>query len=151
MLYTGKNFEQLTIKGVVVKKIFMFLVLIILVVVCGVIIARNTIAKNAIMKGTKEVLGQDLTIGDIDIGLLTTNVKVNSLQVYNPKGYTEKYIADVNELFINYSLLDILKGFIHFPEIRVNIEQLNIEKDKNGVLNVDHFKPESSKKQSKEK
>lgn len=119
------------------------LLIVVAVVIIGGLLARNIIATNLIEKGAKNLVGLKLTIGNIDLGILKTNMKVDDLDVYNPSGYTEKYIAELPLIFVNYALLDIIKGFIHLPELEINLQQVNVEKDKNGVLNLDHIQTKS--------
>lgn len=134
------------------KKFFIILLIIIAVVVVGALLARNIIATNLIEKGARNLVGLKLTISNINIGIFKTFVKVDDLKVYNPSGYTEKYIADLPNIYINYALMDIIKGFIHLPELDINIAQVNAEKDKNGVFNINHIQPkvESKPKAQKE-
>jgi len=125
------------------KKVIVLLLVIVLIAVAVFIGARNIIAKNMIEKGVRDSVGQELSIGRINIGVVTPDLRIKDLQVHNPSGYTEKLLAEVPDLFVNYALIDIIKGFIHFPELRINIKQINVEKDKNGVMNIDRFKPET--------
>jgi len=131
------------------KKLLLALVAIIVIILAVVVIARNSLIKNGIEKGVNKLVGQKLTIESIHAGLLNTNLEVKNLKIYNPAGYTEQLLIEMPEFFANYALIDIIKGFIHFPEIRLDIKQVNVEKDKNGVLNTDHFKTKE-KKETKE-
>lgn len=132
------------------KKILIFILLLIAILALGLIIFRNTLIKNGIEKSVKKIVQQEIAIDSISAGLLTTNLAIENLKVYNPIGYTEKLLLESQEIYIDYVLKDIIKGFLHFPSVRLNIKQVNVEKDKNGILNIDHFKPARKEGDSKE-
>lgn len=122
------------------KKLGLILLAILVVLFFLVITARNMIVKSIMEKGVNESVGQKITVGDVDVGITGTEIKFDKLEIYNPSGYTDKLLADVRELYIDYALMDIIKGFIHLPELKIGIKEMNVEKDKNGVLNLEHFK-----------
>lgn len=122
------------------KKFGLIVLVILIAAVIAVVMARNTIIKNAIEKGVNEIVGQKVTVGNVNAEILATKIKFDALKVYNPAGYTDEFLTNIRELYINYALLDIIKGFIHLPELRIDIKEMNVEKDKKGVLNLDHFK-----------
>jgi uncharacterized protein involved in outer membrane biogenesis len=127
------------------KKALLIMATIIVIVLAVIIITRNSIIKNSIEKGVNKLVGQKLTIEKINAGLLSTDLEIKDLKIFNPEGYTEKLLLEMPEFFADYALIDIIRGFIHFPEIRLNIKQVNVEKDKNGLLNTDHFKSKDKK------
>lgn len=131
------------------KKVGLVILVLLVVIVFFVLSIRNTIIKNVLEKGTKEMVGQKITIGDVSAGIMETKIKFDRLEVYNPAGYTDKFLADIHELYINYALLDILKGFIHLPELKIDIKEMNVEKDKGGILNLEHFKSKKEEATSK--
>lgn len=131
------------------KKFIFILLAVIIVLVIGAFLARNAIVTYLMEKGARDLVGLKLTVDNVDVGLFSTTVELEEIKVYNPKGYTEKYLAEVKEVFVNYALGDIIKGFIHLPEVRINIKQVNAEKDKNGVINIDHVEPAPKEKKEK--
>lgn len=121
-------------------KKFLFTVLIILIIaVVGILFMRNAIATYLLEKGFKDLIGLKLTTNNINLGILETDIKVDGLTVYNPSGYTEKILAELPQIYIDYSLQDIIKMFLHFPQLSINISQINVEKDSSGNLNVDYI------------
>lgn len=138
------------------KKFGLILLVILVVAIIAAMATRNAIIKNVIEKGVNEAVGQKITVGNVDVGIFETKIKFGRLEVYNPSGYTDKLLADIHELYINYALMDIINGFIHLPELKIDIKEMNVEKDKKGVLNLEHFKgkegeakPEAKKEEKK--
>lgn len=133
-------------------KKFGFILLVILVVaVFLVIFTRNAIVKSILEKGVNEAVGQKIIVGNVDVGIFETKIKFDRFEVYNPSGYTDKFLADIHELYINYALMDIIKGFIHLPELKIDIKEMNVEKDNKGVLNLEHFKGKEAEAKPEEK
>lgn len=132
------------------KKVFLFILIIIAVLAAGLIIFRDTLIKNGIEKGVREMVQQEITVGSISTGLLATDLLIKNLEVYNPAGYTEKILLESPEIYVDYVLTDVIKGFLHFPEVRLNIREVNVEKDKNGVENISYFRPAGGKAKKKE-
>lgn len=132
------------------KKFFLILLVVIVVAVVGALLARNTIATYLLEKGVKDLLGLKLTVGNIKIGVFHTDIGIDKVKVYNPAGYTEKLIAELKEIYVEYALMDIIKGFVHLPELNINIEQVNVEKNKDGALNLDCIKTTTAPAPKKE-
>lgn len=124
------------------KKFLILLFIILIICLIGLVIGRNIIAKNVLERSVDKLIGQKLTIKGIQVGLLGTDITIEDLRVYNPSGYSEVFLTTIPEIFVDYALLDIIKGFIHLPELRLDLKEINVEKDKGGVLNLDHFKAE---------
>ena len=128
-------------------KVFIAILIVLAIVIAlaltGLVFYRNELVKNILVRGAREIVDQKITVGKVAVGLGETDIKVTDLKVYNPYGYTETLLAEAGELYFDYSLKDIIKGFFHFSEIRLQITQINVEKDSKGRLNIDHFKPQT--------
>ena len=134
------------------KKYFIGLLIVVLVLVVGAFLARNIIATHLIKKTVRDMLGLDMNIGSIDLGVFSTTVKITDLDIVNPAGFTKEYMAEVPEIYVDYALRDIVKGFIHLPEVRINVARVSVEKNKAGNLNIDKIQPVAApeKKETKE-
>jgi len=127
-------------------------------------LAKNVIAKVAVESGAKLVTGLKLEMESLKINLFDTSLGVNNLRLHNPKGYQDKVMVNLPEFYVDYTLSDILKGNIHLPELRLNLEEILIVKNADGSLNIDSLtalqkskegtaqkKPEAPKAAKKEK
>jgi len=135
--------------GKLVKVILAFIIII------GVlIVSKNVIGKIAIEKGVKAVTGLSLEIKKLDIGIISSQIRITDLSLFNPSGFPEGVMFYAPEIFVDYHLTDMLKGKIHLEEMRLNFDQLVIIKNAKGQLNLEALKPkakEESKKSGKEK
>ncbi len=131
------------------KKLRFFIV--IGVIVFGLIVAKNIIAKVAIEKGVKAATGLEMKIGSIDIGIKKTHFGINGLELLNPKGFEDPVMFEAPKVFVDYNLGAMIKGKIHLEDVELNLEQLVIVKNKDGVLNLDALKMDKSKEEDKGK
>ncbi len=116
-------------------------------------IGKNVIVKAAVEGGVKAVTGLTLNIQSLKIGLRDSSLGINYMKLNNPKGYEDKTMFDIPEVYVDYNLSDILKGNIHLEEVRLNLATFTVIKNREGVLNLDALKPveqEIKKEKSKE-
>lgn len=111
---------------------------ILILAVCAVIVlvaARNIIVKEAIKKGIEEAAGIKVEIKKIDIGLFKPLVEIQSLKIYNPSGFTERLMADIPQIYVDYDLAGFFKNKVHLKELKIDIKELSAVLDKSGKLN----------------
>ena len=129
----------------VVKTILIGLLALMLILGVG----KDVIAKIAIEKGANIVTGLSLNIGNLKIGLLKTLVAINNLRLYNPRGFEDRVMLDIPEIYIDYDLPEIIKGKIHWNEMRINLQEFVVVKNEKGELNLDALKPVQKDKATK--
>jgi len=108
------------------------------IVILGVVLvlARNLIIKAGAGATIKAISGVDMKIGTLDVGLFRPAVLIKDLKLFNPASFPEKLMMDMPELYVKYDLPSILKGFIHLPELRVNLKEFVVVKTPNGDINL---------------
>ena len=131
------------------KKLFMSVVVIILAVVVVLAVGKDTIAKVGVERGVELVTGLRLTIQKLGIGIVKTNVGIEDLKLYNPLGFEDKIMLNMPEIYVDYDLVAILKGKIHLPEMRINLQEFMVVKNRDGKLNLDSLKAVQSQKAAK--
>ncbi|GBE05765.1 asmA family protein [bacterium BMS3Abin10] len=132
------------------------IVIALLIIVVILFVSKNFIAKAAVTGGVKAVTGLEMDIKSMDVGILKTLVGINSMKLYNPPGYTDRVMIDMPEIYIDYDLAAFLKRKAHLEEIRINLKELTVIKDRDGKLNLDALKvveeeKEAAKTEKKEK
>lgn len=69
------------------------------------------------------------------------------IKIHNPPGFKEKVMADVPEIYFEVNPLAILKGRIHVREIRLSVEDIAIERNAQGKINLNEMTRLLSEKQ----
>ncbi len=101
---------------------------------------KNVIIKASVEAGVKAVTGLPLKMGSMNVGIARTLVGIKSLKLYNPKGFQDKVMLSMPEIYVDYNLAPIFKGKIHLQEMRINLEEFLVVKNKDGKVNVDSLK-----------
>ncbi|MFH1460012.1 MAG: AsmA family protein [Candidatus Omnitrophota bacterium] len=140
-----------------VKKILIGVLLFIIVIVTVVAIGKNIIAKTAVTTGVKLMTGLEMKIDSMDIGIVNTLLGIKGLKLYNPPDFEDKLMVDLPEIYVNYDLAAFLKKEVHLEEVRLNLKEFLVVRNKKGVLNLDSLtavqaaKKETVPKQEKPK
>ncbi len=113
------------------------IIAIILAVFVVLSFAKNTIAKISVEQGVHLVTGLKMGIRGFNIGLLRTNVDIKGIRLYNPRGFKDKLMMDMPEVYVDYDLPAIIKGTIHIPEMRLDMKEFVVVKNADGALNLD--------------
>jgi uncharacterized protein involved in outer membrane biogenesis len=132
------------------KKIFITLILLLVIIVALLFIGKNVIAKKAVTAGVKAVTGLQMDIGTMDVGFLNTLIGINEMKLYNPPGYDEKVMIDMPEIFVDYKLGSFIAGKAHLEEIRINLKELIVIKNRDGKLNIEALKAAQKEEKMKE-
>ncbi|MCK5393542.1 MAG: hypothetical protein KAI91_04330 [Candidatus Omnitrophica bacterium] len=125
--------------------IFVFIIFIIGVVVS----ARNIIVKNGVSVGIKAITGLKLEMESLKIGLVDTSIDINNLKIFNPQEYSDRVMLDMPDIYIDYNLGDFFKKKVHLEEVRLNLKELVVIKNKKGELNLNALNVISDKKEEK--
>jgi uncharacterized protein involved in outer membrane biogenesis len=116
------------------------LVIVLLIIGALLFVGKNFIAKTSVTRGVKAVTGLTLDMGSMNVGIKNTMVGINNMKLYNPAGYTDKVMVDMPEIYIDYNLSSFLKRKAHLEEVRIDLKELTVIKDKKGKLNIDALK-----------
>jgi hypothetical protein len=111
------------------------------------VIGRNVFIKAAVETGVKAVTGLTLEMSKLDIGLFKTTLEIKGLKLYNPEGFKDKLMADLPEVYVDYSLRKIVQGKVYLPEVRLNLQQFTVVKNEKGALNLDSLAVVQQKKE----
>jgi len=120
------------------------------IVIIGLILAKNVAAKMAVENGVRFVTGLKLNMKHFRIGLLDSTVGIRDLKLYNPKGFEDKVMVDMPEIYVDYMLQPFFKGKIHLPEIRIHLKEFVVVRKADGTLNLDALKVVQNEKKSAE-
>ena len=113
---------------------------------------KNVIAQNILTGTMSRAAHVPVKAGSVDLSFLSATLRVQNLKVYNPPGFPEKLMLSVPQIFIRFEPGELLHGRAHFKEVKLDLEELIVLRDKNGRLNVDAVKPtEQQKSESKQK
>lgn len=119
------------------KKFLSSLFILILAVVVFVAVGKDWILKTAIEQGVTRITGFHTEVASLKFNFPST-IHIQGLKIENPSSFKEKTFVDIPEIYVSVVLDEVLKGKrIHLPEVRLNIQEVNLEKNEKGISNVE--------------
>jgi len=110
---------------------------------------KDMLVKTAVEKGVKVVTGLRLKIGGFNLGIINTLVGIEDLKLYNPAGFQEPVMLDMPEIYVDYNLPSFFQGNIHLEEMRIDMKEFMVVRNKSGALNLDSLKVVQAHKEGK--
>ena len=113
---------------------------IVFAIIIALFIGKNMIIKTSVTTGVKAVTGLKLKIRSMNVGVFKSLIGINELQLYNPSGFEDKLMVDLPEIYVDYNLGAIMGGKTHLEEVRLNLKEFIVVKNKAGELNLDSLR-----------
>lgn len=117
------------------KKALMVLA-VVAVVLFAVSVVKDLVVKISVESGVQLVTGLKLRINNFGVGVIRQVVNIGGLKLYNPKGFKDKVMLDMPEIYVDYDLPAIFKGVVHLKEVRLDMKELVVVKNEKGELNL---------------
>jgi len=131
-------------------KILISFIIIALFLIMMVTFFKDAIAGYLLKRDVKRLLGLDVVMQDMIVGLSTTTVETKEFKVLNPPGFEDKVMLDLPELYINYDIHACLNRDLHFEYIKLDLKEFYVIKNKDGKLNLEGIKVVQEAKQVSE-
>jgi uncharacterized protein involved in outer membrane biogenesis len=116
--------------------------IVIVVIICLFVLSviKDLIIKTVVSTVASQVTGTKVTMSGFSLGLLTRSVRISGFKMYNPQGFSNSILVDLPRINVDYTLLPLLKGKLQLRVVDVYLKELELEKNKQGKLNVDSLK-----------
>jgi hypothetical protein len=112
---------------------------------------KNILIKAAVEGGAKKATGLELTIEDMDVGLLASKVDITDMRLLNPAGFPDKVMIDIPKFLVDVELASFFKGGAHVETIVLDLKELMVVRNKDRKLNLSALKSVSEKQQKERK
>lgn len=101
---------------------------------------KDIIIKASIESAVSYKTGLRIKIGELKTNFSKGFISIKDMFILNPKGFDDRIMAELPEVYIDYDLSAILKRKIHLKNIKINLKELMIVKEKDDRKNLDHIK-----------
>ena len=122
----------------------------ILVIVVAAFVAfsfvKNTIFQTAIGSVLSKAAHVPVSIGSTSVRFISSSINLKNIRFHNPKGFPGSIMVDIREVFIDFDPGALFKGRAHFEEVKLNLKEIVVVKNREGLLNVDAMKPTDSER-----
>jgi len=113
---------------------------IVFAVLIALFIGKNMIIKTSVTTGVRAMTGLKLKIRSMDVGVFKSLIGINELQLHNPRGFEDKLMVDLPEIYVDYNLGAIMGGKAHLEEVRLNLKEFTVVKNEVGELNLNSLR-----------
>ncbi len=124
--------------------------LIVLAVLIGLHLLKDQVIKAGISTVGSSIVGAPIHVGHFSLNFLTQKVRIGDLKVYNPPGYPDEPLINIPQIAVDFDTPAFFKGKLHFPLIVLNMKEMVLVRNKEGVLNVDSLKVVEQAKEKKD-
>lgn len=104
------------------------------------VIFREPVLKAVVSDVASRITGFSVSADKLQIGLARPVIHITSLKVYNPKDFSEKMMLDMPEVYANYDPLAIFRKEVSLRELRIDLREFIVVKNKEGQTNVARLK-----------
>ncbi len=123
------------------------LVVIIALLFVGVLFIKNSLFGAVISGALSKAAHVPVEIGSTNIRFLSSAITLKNIKIHNPRSFPDKILLDAPLVSIVFDPPAFFKGQLHFQEVRLNLKEIVVEKNKSGQLNVDAMKPRKEETQ----
>lgn len=132
------------------KKIITPFILIALVIIAFTLL-KNGIFQSVVSGAVSKATHVPVHIGGTNVSLIHTTIDLKNIRVNNPRSFPDKIMLDAPQIYINFDLPALFKGYAHFRDVKLDLKEFVVVKNAKGELNVDALKPKESEKQESKK
>ncbi|OGW82124.1 MAG: hypothetical protein A3C47_05255 [Omnitrophica bacterium RIFCSPHIGHO2_02_FULL_51_18] len=123
------------------------IVVILVVIFFGLTFVKNSVFGSILSGALSKAAHVPVHIGNTQVSLLSTAITLKNLKIHNPRSFQDKILLDAPLVSIDFDPPAFFKGQLHFQEVRLNLKEIVVVKNKNGQLNVDAMKPRKEETQ----
>ncbi|PIQ87106.1 MAG: hypothetical protein COV74_02145 [Candidatus Omnitrophica bacterium CG11_big_fil_rev_8_21_14_0_20_45_26] len=118
------------------KKVIWLSVGLILAGAAVVLFAHDWILKTGMANAVTRITGFQTKVHTLKYDFPST-IRIQDMEMLNPPGFNEKVFTRIPEMYATFFIGEFIRGKgVHFGEIRLDIQEVHIEKNAKGVLNV---------------
>lgn len=126
------------------------ILILLVVLVLGFCLARDFLIKSIIGSVASNITGAPVSIGGLSLSIIKQSIRISDFKMYNPEGFPKDILVDIPNMGVQLDLGAIGKGKIHLREVDLEIKEIGMAKNKEGLLNVDSLKIADEKPGKKE-
>jgi len=117
--------------------------ILILVVAAFVVfsVVKNGLFQMVIGTAISKAARVPVQIGSTSVRFLTSTINLRNIRFQNPRGFRERVMMDIRQVYIDFDPGAIFKGQAHFEQVKLDLKEIVVIKNREGALNVDAMKP----------
>jgi len=130
-------------------KKWMYVVIVLVAIVLALSGVKDTAIKIIVEKGVQAATGLKLHMAGIDVGIIKPIIDIRGLRLFNPRGFRDRVMIDMPQIYVDYDIGAFFKGTIHLREVTVNLKEFVVVKNAEGEVNVNSLQSKASSEEDK--
>ncbi|UCB56489.1 MAG: hypothetical protein JSV30_04585 [Candidatus Omnitrophota bacterium] len=114
-------------------------------------LAKDMIIKGVVSTGVRVLTGLRLNIRSMRVGVFKSLAAIEGLRIYNPSNFPDPLMMDMPQIYVDYDFGSIFSRKMHFEELKLDLKEFVVVKNRQGKLNLDSLKVVQAQKKLKEK
>lgn len=102
------------------------------VVVIAVMLSSRWLASKAI----ESAVGARTEVESVTFDLPHSQIGLKGIKIHSPSGFKEPLLASIPEVSVRYNLKSLLDKTIHIEDVRVEVEEIQVERSNAGEFNL---------------
>jgi hypothetical protein len=113
---------------------FRLAIVLVVLVVAGILLL-DSIVKGALQSRLRRETGMEVRIGSLSVGLLSPEITVENLKVYNTAEFGGSPFVELPEVHVEYDRGALFSHRLHCKLVRFHMAELNLVQNKAGKTN----------------
>lgn len=126
-------------------RLLLYLFIAAVVLVVAAVLLKDTLLKELMQRRIRHATGMDARIGQVEVGVLSPEVTIEDLKLYNSPAFGGSLCLSMPELHMEYDPDAMRTGKLRFPLIRLNLAEVDVVQNRKGRLNFDVADQKSDK------
>ena len=118
------------------KKVLLIL-LVVIVGLAGLTLFRDLILRSVVAGAASKIVGAPVHIEDLSFSLMKSTLRLKGFRIDNPSDFPNGVLVSIPTIQVTYDRPSLLKKKIHILKAEIDLKEVGLIKNKDGVLNVD--------------
>jgi hypothetical protein len=121
------------------KKLLVWFVIVVIFLGCAAVF-KNLIIKSLVTTAASRITGTPVHMDSFSLGILSSTIRISGFKMYNPSGFPEGAMVSCPKIKVIYDRATLFKQKRHLPLVEIELKEIGLTKNKDGLLNVDSLK-----------
>ena len=118
----------------------------IILIVFAVLVVFNLVKNGIVQAGIGTVLSKasrvPVKVSGTNMSFMASSLSLRGIRFYNPRNFPEKLMIEIDQVFISLDPWGLFRGQAHLKQVKLNLKEVIVIKNKAGEININAMKPE---------
>ena len=114
----------------------------------GISIFKDLIIKSAVTTAASRIIGTPVHMDKFSLNIVSSTIHITGFKMYNPGGFPEGLLVSCPRIKVIYDRATLFKEKRHLLLVEIELKEMVLTRNKDGILNVDSLKVVKESKSS---